>query len=72
LDAEIDPGVGFTIVAPIGTRVKQGDPVLEIHHRNGRGLADARRLLDPAIEIAEAPQAGRPLVLRRIQGRTAA
>jgi pyrimidine-nucleoside phosphorylase len=72
LDAAIDPAVGFTIVAPIGTRVKQGDPVIEIHHRNGHGLADARQLLEPAIRIADAPEAARPLVLDRIQGRTAA
>ena len=72
LDAAIDPAVGFTIVAPIGTRVKQGDPVIEIHHRNGHGLADARQLLEAAIQIADAPEAARPLVLDRIQGRTAA
>ena len=72
LDAAIDPAVGFTIVAPIGTRVKQGDPVIEIHHRNGRGLADARQLLEPAIRIGDVAEAVRPLVLQRIQGRTAA
>ena len=72
LDAVVDPAVGFLIVAPIGTRVKKGDPVIEIHHRNGHGLADARRLLEPAIDIADAPAAGRPLVLERIQRRNAA
>jgi pyrimidine-nucleoside phosphorylase len=72
MDAVIDPAVGFMVLAPVGTRVKKGDPVIEIHHRNGKGLADARRLLEPAIEIADAPAADRPLVLERIQGRTAA
>ena len=71
LDAAIDPAVGFVVVAPVGTRVKQGDPILEIHHRNGRGLADARRLLEASIEIADAPAAGRPLVLERIERRSA-
>jgi pyrimidine-nucleoside phosphorylase len=71
LDAAIDPAVGFTIVAPVGTRVKAGDPIIEIHHRNGHGLADARRLLGAAIQIGDAPVAARPLVLDRIQGRTA-
>jgi thymidine phosphorylase len=51
--------------------VKQGEPILEIHHRNGRGLADARRLLDASIEIGDAPAAGRPLVLERIERRSA-
>jgi pyrimidine-nucleoside phosphorylase len=71
LDAPIDHAVGFTIVAPVGTRVKAGDPVIEIHHRNGRGLAEARALVAGAIDIADAPAAARPLVLDRIQGRTA-
>jgi pyrimidine-nucleoside phosphorylase len=71
LDAVIDPAVGFVIHAPVGTRVKRGDPVIEIHHRRGKGLADARALLAPAIEIADTPAAARPLVLDRIQGRTA-
>jgi thymidine phosphorylase len=59
------------VLAPVGTRVKTGDPILEIHHRHGHGLAEARRLLDGAIEIADAPAAGRPLVLDRIHRRTA-
>jgi pyrimidine-nucleoside phosphorylase len=71
LDAVIDPAVGFMILAPVGARVKRGDPVIEIHHRNGHGLADARALLEPAIQIEDAPVAARPLVLDRIQGRTA-
>jgi thymidine phosphorylase len=50
--------------------VKRGDPIVEIHHRGGHGLADARALLEPAIQIQDAPVATRPLVLDRIQGRT--
>jgi pyrimidine-nucleoside phosphorylase len=71
LDATIDPAVGFTIVAPVGTRVRKGDPIVEIHHRGGRGLAEARRLLEPAIVISDGAAPSRPLVLDRIQGRTA-
>jgi pyrimidine-nucleoside phosphorylase len=71
LDAVIDPAVGFTIAAPVGTRVKRGDAVLEIHHRAGRGLAEARNLLAAAIEIGDGPAVTRPLVLDRIQRRTA-
>ena len=69
LDAAVDPAVGFLIVAPVGTRVQAGDPIIEIHHRNGHGLADARRLLEAAILIGDAPVAARPLVLDRIAGR---
>jgi pyrimidine-nucleoside phosphorylase len=67
LDAAIDPAVGFTILAPVGTRVKRGDPIVEIHCRNGHGLTEARRLLESAIEIGDASVPTRPLVLDRIQ-----
>jgi len=71
LDATIDPAVGFTIAAPVGTRVRAGDPVIEIHHRGGRGVAEARRLLEAAIQIVDGPPAVKPLILDRIQGRNA-
>ena len=71
LDAVIDPAVGFMVVAPVGTRVRKGEPILEIHHRQGRGLAEARALLGPAIELGDTPAATRPLVLDRIQRRSA-
>jgi pyrimidine-nucleoside phosphorylase len=71
LDAVIDPAVGFMVAAPVGTRVKKGDPVLEIHHRQGRGLPEARALLSAAIDISDTPADTRPLILDRIQRRTA-
>ena len=71
IDATIDPGVGLIVLTPVGTTVKQGDPLLEVHHRGGSGLADARRLLDPAIEVGDAPRERRPLILDRIQKRSA-
>jgi pyrimidine-nucleoside phosphorylase len=71
LDASVDHAVGFMVVAPVGTRVKAGDPVVEIHHRNGHGLADARRLLEDAIEIGDAPPPVEPLVLDRLERRVA-
>ena len=69
LDAAIDPAVGFIIVAPVGTQVRRGDPIVEIHHRGGRGLSEARRLLESAIEVGAAPPAARPLVLERLERR---
>jgi pyrimidine-nucleoside phosphorylase len=71
LDATIDPAVGFTIVAAIGAKVRTGDPLVEIHHRGGHGVEEARRLLAGAIRIGDGPAAVRPLVLDRIQGRSA-
>jgi pyrimidine-nucleoside phosphorylase len=69
LDAAVDPAVGFMIAAPVGTHVKRGDPIVEIHHRGGRGLAEARRLLEHAIDVGHAPPRARPLVLERIEKR---
>jgi pyrimidine-nucleoside phosphorylase len=68
LEAAIDPGVGILVVAPQGTKVRQGDPVFEIQHRAGRGLADARRLLQQAIVIDAAAAAPPPLIIDRILG----
>jgi len=66
LDAEIDPAVGMMIRADPGSRVRAGDAVIDIHHRNGRGLAEARSLLAGAIEIADSAGPSRPLILDRI------
>jgi pyrimidine-nucleoside phosphorylase len=66
IDASIDPAVGFRILAPVGTPVQRGDPVIEIHHRGGRGLDEARHLLDAAIEIGEEQGPLPPLVLERL------
>jgi len=69
LDAAIDHAVGFLVVAPPGTPVKAGDPLVEIYHRGGHGLEDARQLLDRAVTIADEAPPMRPPVLHRIQGR---
>jgi pyrimidine-nucleoside phosphorylase len=71
LDAPVDHAVGFVVLAPPGVRVKAGDPIVEIHHRGGRGLADARQLLEHAITIADDAPPTRPPVLGRVQGRIA-
>jgi len=71
LDAEIDPAVGLMVLAPLGTAVKKGEPIIEIRHRRGRGLEDARRLLGECVDIGEQMPQPRRLILDRVQGRTA-
>jgi pyrimidine-nucleoside phosphorylase len=66
LDDVVDPGVGIEVLAPVGTAVEKGQPVLRVHHRGGRGLDDARDLLDRAIDIGNDAAPRQPLVLERI------
>ena len=66
LDDVVDPGVGIEVLAPIGTAVEKGQPVLRVHHRGGRGLDDARELLDRAIDVGNDAAPRQPLVLERI------
>jgi pyrimidine-nucleoside phosphorylase len=65
IDDVVDSGVGIEVIADVGTPVRTGEPVLRVHHRDGRGLEDALPLLESAVEIGDAP-ARRPLVVERI------
>ena len=66
LDDVVDPGVGIRIEAPVGSQVRDGQAVLVIAHRGGRGLAHAQRLLDQALQITDAAPPMHPLVVERI------
>ena len=66
MDDVIDPGVGIEVLAPSGTQLRAGDAVLMVHHRGGRGLADARALLQSAVAVGAAAPAPRPVVVDRI------
>ncbi len=62
----IDPGVGVAVVAPLGMLVRAGDPILELYHRDGRGLVDAASLAGQAIELGGSPPAPRSLVVGEV------
>jgi pyrimidine-nucleoside phosphorylase len=66
LDDVIDHGVGVEVLVPRGTQVREGEPVLMVHHRSGRGLDDALPLLNAAVVMSDAPPVPRPLVLERV------
>ena len=63
LEDRIDPGVGVRVAAPVGSAVREGDPVLVVAHRAGRGLADAVPLLEAAVRIGDTAPEARPLVV---------
>jgi pyrimidine-nucleoside phosphorylase len=67
LDDVVDPGVGIEVTAPPGARVASGEPVLVVHHRAGRGLAEALTLVTAAIRIADTPPAPSPTVVMDIR-----
>jgi pyrimidine-nucleoside phosphorylase len=67
----IDPGVGVEIRCPPGTLVSKGDAVLIVHHRGGRGLAEALPLLESAVHVADEPPVLRPLIVDRIEHQAA-
>ena len=59
----IDPGAGILIQAKPGAAVTPGAPILELHFNDDRGLADAIRLAESAIEISPAPAAAPPALV---------
>jgi thymidine phosphorylase len=70
MEDAIDHGVGITVLLPLGTAVRAGDPILEIQHRGGRGLDAALMLLREAVTIADAPPATRPLIVEELRTKT--
>ena len=63
-DDHLDLGAGIEIVAPVGTTVDVGDPVLRVHGAAER-FGDARVLLEGAIEIGDRAVARPPVVIER-------
>ena len=63
----VDHGVGVVLHRKIGDEVEAGEPLATLHHRDGRGLESARRLVNDAFgigyEVAE-----QPLVLGVVDG----
>ena len=64
----VDHAVGVRLLVDRGERVREGDPLLELHHREGFHLDDALELCRGAIVVADdgstAAGAGRALSIR--------
>jgi pyrimidine-nucleoside phosphorylase len=58
----IDHGVGAVMLVKAGQEVREGDPLLELHHRHGAGLHAALALCGEAVTIGDAPPRPQPIV----------
>jgi pyrimidine-nucleoside phosphorylase len=59
----VDHGVGIIALAKPGDRITTGQPLLELHHRGGRGVEAAMALCGEASVIGDAPPALRDTIL---------
>ncbi len=60
----VDHGVGVVVRAQAGDEVRAGDPLIEIHHRDGRGLETALALCEAATAIADEAVVPRSRILQ--------
>ena len=63
----IDHGVGITVRVYAGLEVRQGEPLIELHHRGGRGLAAAMMFVREAVVIGDAPPPDKPKVIAELR-----
>jgi pyrimidine-nucleoside phosphorylase len=63
----VDHAVGVVSHVRRGSVLRAGEPMFDIHHREGRGLEAATRLCQEAVVIGDAPAPSRPIVLDEIR-----
>jgi pyrimidine-nucleoside phosphorylase len=68
LDDVVDPAVGIHVERPVGSAVRQGDVVLVVRHRGGRGLGEAMPLLTSAVRIDDAAPVVPAVVVEEVSG----
>ena len=69
VDAPVDGAAGIDVLAPVGTRVKRGDPVFRLGCSDAARIAGARTLLDGAVTYGDKAPPAAPLVLDEIDRR---
>jgi pyrimidine-nucleoside phosphorylase len=60
------PDVGIQIAKVAGDRVREGEELCLLHGRDASRLEDARRLVEAAVTVAEAPPLPRRMVLEEL------
>jgi thymidine phosphorylase len=67
VEESVDHGVGIITCVRLGERVAAGHPILELHHRAGRGVEAALALCREAIAIGDVPPTPRPTILGNVR-----
>ena len=62
----IDHAVGVVVKAKRGEPVDAGGAVFEVHHRGGKGLAEALALLNTCFSISDTPPSPTPLIVEAL------
>lgn len=65
-EASVDAGVGIILHRKPSCRVTKGDIIMELRHRNGKGLEKASELCQHSLVIDEKPQSEIHLILEEI------
>jgi thymidine phosphorylase len=63
----VDHGVGVTLLAAPGDALAEAQPILQLHHRGGRGLDTALAFCRAAVTVSDAPPEPRPAVLADVR-----
>lgn len=63
---QVDLAVGLMMPVKVGDQVSKGQPLVTIHHRNGRGLDAARAMIRAAIRISPAKVDVLPPIIDRL------
>jgi pyrimidine-nucleoside phosphorylase len=67
VDDPVDYAVGLVLLVKPGDRVQEGDPLMDVHHRNGAGVEAAIALCHDAVEINEVAPRPRENVLAEVR-----
>lgn len=65
-DEAIDMGVGVVLHRKVGQEVEEGEALLTVYHRDGRGLEQAQKLLEQGVGIADSATAAELVLVRGI------
>jgi pyrimidine-nucleoside phosphorylase len=66
VESKIDPAVGLVLLRKVGDRITAGEPLVDIHYNDERGVEGAQDRILHAYRIGPSPSAPRPLIYERL------